>query len=82
MKQAGLVAVFKPTSAAAALIDTTMKRLKQKTAMVRVKLKCDFLVDAKEKRPVDGNFLRGTMPTGDGVPGGDFDSWFFLGAKG
>src|SRR5262249_1840148 len=43
--------------------------------MVRVTLKCDFIVDLAGL-PVDGNFLNGRRPTGDGIPGGTFESWF------
>jgi hypothetical protein len=43
--------------------------------MVRVTLKCDFIVD-EQGLPVDGNFLKGRRPTGDGIPGGTFESWF------
>lgn len=42
-----------------------------------VRLKCDFILDCHQ-RPVDGNFLKGRMPTGDGVPGGVFESWFYV----
>jgi hypothetical protein len=44
--------------------------------LCRVTLKCDFLLDANEKA-VDGNYLGGTLPTGDGIPGGNFESWFW-----
>lgn len=47
------------------------------TFLCRVMVKCDFLLDGK-KRAVDGNYLGGTLPTGDGVPGGEFESWFSL----
>ena len=30
------------------------------------------------RRAVDGNFLLGTLPTGDQVPGGTFMSWLRL----
>jgi hypothetical protein len=42
---------------------------------VFVTLHCDFLVDC-QGHAVDGNHLGGRLPTGDGVPGGDFMSWF------
>ena len=42
---------------------------------VFVTLHCDFLVDC-HGHAVDGNHLGGRLPTGDGVPGGDFMSWF------
>jgi len=40
-----------------------------------VTLKCDFVLDCHEI-PVDGNHLKGLLPSGNGVPGGDFFSWF------
>lgn len=43
--------------------------------MVYVTLECDFILDC-HGNPVDGDFLRGLFPTGDGVPGGKFKSWF------
>lgn len=51
--------------------------------VVRVVLNCDFLPD-EYGRAVDGNHLRGSVgwvppgPTGDGVEGGVFESWFHL----
>ncbi len=44
---------------------------------VLVTLRCDFLLDCRG-HPVDGNHLGGRVPTGDGVPGGTFESWFTL----
>lgn len=43
----------------------------------RLTLQCDFLEDC-HGTPIDGNFLRGKFPTGNGTPGGDFVSWFKL----
>lgn len=40
-----------------------------------VTLKCDFILDC-HNNPVDGDFLRARFPTGNGVPGGVFESWF------
>jgi hypothetical protein len=45
--------------------------------LCRVVLKCNFLLGGGYKA-VDGDFLGGRFPTGDGVAGGDFESWFFL----
>lgn len=42
---------------------------------VYVTLKCDFILDCHEL-PVDGNHLRGRLPSGDGRLGGEFVSWF------
>jgi hypothetical protein len=48
-----------------------------RNAIVYVTLKCDFILDCNGN-PVDGNFLRGLLPTGDGTWGGTFESWFRL----
>lgn len=40
-----------------------------------ITLKCDLILDVNG-RAVDGNHLGGTLPTGDGVPGGTFETWF------
>ena len=45
--------------------------------VIHVTLRCDFIVDCL-KRPVDGNHLRGLLPTGDGIEGGTFESWFLI----
>jgi hypothetical protein len=45
---------------------------------VYITLKCDFILDCHHM-PVDGNHLRGHLPSGDGLPGGTFESWFFVG---
>ncbi len=39
-----------------------------------ITLKCDFIVDCLGNA-VDGNHLGGKIPTGDGVAGGQFESW-------
>jgi len=49
--------------------------------VVYVTLKCDFILDC-HGNPVDGNHLRGRLPTGDGTPGGTFESWFRVVADG
>ncbi|MBB5157046.1 hypothetical protein [Saccharopolyspora phatthalungensis] len=46
---------------------------------VYVSLLCDFLTD-ENGLPVDGSHLGGQLPSGNGVPGGVFDSWFQTGA--
>lgn len=43
--------------------------------VVQVSLRCDFIPDCRGI-PVDGNHLRGRLPSGDGVQGGLFESWF------
>jgi hypothetical protein len=44
-------------------------------SVVYVTLKCDFILDC-HGNPVDGGFLGARLPSGDGVPGGTFHSWF------
>lgn len=45
--------------------------------LCRVVLKCDAITDANGLA-VDGNFLSGVFPSGNGSPGGNFESWFTL----
>jgi hypothetical protein len=42
---------------------------------IHVTLRCDVILDC-HGNPVDGNHLRGTLPSGDGIQGGTFESWF------
>ena len=42
---------------------------------VLITLKCDFILDCHGVA-VDGNHIGGMLPTGDGVRGGTFESWF------
>jgi hypothetical protein len=46
-------------------------------SFVYVTLRCDFVLDCHENA-VDGNHLGGRLPSGDGVPGGVFKSWFHV----
>jgi hypothetical protein len=43
--------------------------------VVFVTIRCDLILDCHGE-PVDGNHLAGLLPTGDGVAGGVFESWF------
>jgi hypothetical protein len=45
--------------------------------LCRVVLKCNALKDVNDNA-IDGDFLLGTLPSGDGKAGGDFESWFTL----
>lgn len=47
---------------------------------IYITLKCDFILDCNQL-PVDGNHLGGVLPSGDGVPGGTFESWFEIGEE-
>ena len=44
---------------------------------IYVTLKCDFILDC-HKMAVDGNHLAGRLPSGNGVQGGVFESWFHV----
>jgi hypothetical protein len=50
------------------------KPLTYRSHILQITVRCDFLLDCR-KNPVDGDHLRGRLPTGDGVPGGTFESW-------
>ena len=43
---------------------------------LKVVLKSDFIID-KEGKALDGNFIGGKLPSGNGYQGGDFESWFY-----
>ncbi|MCU0526264.1 MAG: hypothetical protein MUF72_15715 [Elainella sp. Prado103] len=78
-------AFFKP---APEFADTFSRTLGETGAippiLCRVVLKCNYLTDtADPSQMVDGDFfgidpVSENLRTGDGVPGGDFESWFFL----
>ena len=44
---------------------------------VYITLKCDFILDCHDV-PVDGDHLGGLLPSGNGVRGGTFESWFYV----
>ncbi|SHF55885.1 hypothetical protein [Streptoalloteichus hindustanus] len=46
--------------------------------VIHVTLCCDFLEDERGCA-VDGTFLLGRLPSGNGAPGGDFRSWLVIG---
>jgi hypothetical protein len=46
-------------------------------ALLHITLRCDFVLDC-HCRPVDGEHLRGTLPSGNGTQGGTFESWFWV----
>jgi hypothetical protein len=47
---------------------------------VYITLKCDFILDC-HGNPVDGNHLRGRLPSGNGTLGDAFESWFYVDTK-
>lgn len=55
-------------------------RIGDEGATVFIRLACDFVLDLKDD-PVSGAHLGGTLSpngSGNGVPGGVFESWFFI----
>jgi hypothetical protein len=58
-----------------AVFDVALIPKKYVNHTIQVTLRCDFILDCSGN-PVDGNHLRGRLPTGDGVMGGTFESWF------
>ncbi|HEX3035147.1 MAG TPA: hypothetical protein VHT73_08440 [Thermodesulfobacteriota bacterium] len=79
------VATFKFTSEWIADVYLGYSRVREKGGEFKVVLKSDFIMSADENgKPVkalDGNFIGGRLPSGNGTQGGDFESWFFVEAK-
>jgi hypothetical protein len=74
----GNKASFKPSEAFKEAFSTIVSEIQgDLRPLCRVVLKCNALIGAND-RAVDGNFLCGVLPSGDGIPGGDFESWFTL----
>ncbi len=48
---------------------------------IYIRLKCDFIVD-RHGVAVDGAHVAGRLPSGNGMPGGDFESWFRIAPEG
>jgi hypothetical protein len=75
-------AVFTPTADFLTAVqgltdpDPTTNNVQTLPLLCRVTVLCDFLLDKKNSKAVDGDFLGGVLPTGNGVPGGAFESWF------
>lgn len=45
--------------------------------IIHITLRCDFIHDCRGT-PVDGDFFGLRLPSGDGIAGGTFESWFYL----
>ena len=76
----GDTAFFKPDEAFKETFINIIEMLQLRDGpppLCRVVLKCNVLKDAND-HAIDGDFLSGTLPTGDGTAGGDFESWFTL----
>jgi hypothetical protein len=57
--------------------DELLRRRSFLDSDIYVSLKCDFLLDCNGI-PVDGDHIGGSLPSGNGIAGGVFDSWFRL----
>ncbi|SRR6266540_719788 len=74
----GDTASFKPDEAFKETFVNMVETLRNDLPpLCRVVLKCNALKDVNG-HAVDGDFLLGTLPSGDGTAGGDFESWFTL----
>lgn len=74
----GNTASFKPDGAFKETFIALLEMLGSDVApLCRVVLKCNALKGINGFA-VDGDFLLGTLPSGDGTAGGDFESWFTL----
>jgi len=51
--------------------------LRETGGNVRILLHADFVIDFGD-RPLDGNHIGGKLPTGNGMPGNTFMSWFLV----
>lgn len=60
-------------------------RIKEKGGEFKVIVKGDFIMsveeDEKSAKALDGNFIGGELPSGNGTQGGDFESWFSVEPK-
>ncbi|WP_350282063.1 hypothetical protein [Nitrosomonas sp.] len=46
---------------------------------LRVVFRGDFAMDQEQKLAVDANHVNGSLPSGNGTPGGVFESWLWIG---
>lgn len=46
---------------------------------LRVVFRGDFAIDKEERLAVDANHVNGSLPSGNGTPGGIFESWLWIG---
>jgi hypothetical protein len=71
-------AFFKANEGFLQALVTLLRQRQGSSILCRVVLKCDFLYGEGSDAVVDGDYFGGELPSGDGVPGGDFESWFYL----
>jgi hypothetical protein len=70
-------AVFRPNPLFGPTFRLTLQLAQARQALCRVTLKCNALADERGQA-VDGSWVEQRLPSGDGTPGGEFESWFFL----
>jgi hypothetical protein len=69
------------------LIDVFLaySRIREKGGEFLVVLKGDFIMSTGDEcnppAALDGDFIGGTLPSGNGTAGGDFESYFFVNPK-
>ncbi|GMT47978.1 MAG: hypothetical protein IEMM0007_1544 [bacterium] len=56
--------------------------IKKEGGVCTVVLRGDHIMDVNNKKALDGNFIGGELPSGNGSQGGDFVSWFSVKSKG
>ena len=78
---ANLTTAGQPNPANGVMIQLPKRVLEMPNKTIRICLKGDFVRDTKKERALDGNHLPPWLPkrpTGDGIEGGTFESWFTL----
>ena len=50
----------------------------QEGAGFKIVLRGDHILDKETNKALDGNFIGGKLPSGNGTQGGDFVSWFYV----
>lgn len=50
----------------------------QEGAGFKIVIRGDHILDTETKKALDGNFIGGKLPSGNGTQGGDFVSWFYV----
>ncbi|HXG30617.1 MAG TPA: hypothetical protein VNK81_03135 [Thermodesulfobacteriota bacterium] len=78
-------ATFKFTTEWIADVYLGYSRVREKGGEFMVVLRSDFIMGVEENgkpaKALDGNFIGGRLPSGNGTQGGDFVSWFYVEPK-
>jgi hypothetical protein len=76
------VATFEITSKWLVDVFFGYSRIREKGGEFLVVLKGDFIMSVGDEcvpaKALDGDFIGATLPSGNGTPGGDFESWFTI----